>query len=243
MEDARNMGATALFGDKYGDVVRVIKVADYSTELCGGTHVKNTGNIGLFKIVTETGIAAGTRRIEAITGMNALAYLNSLENKINETAEILKTDADNLVDRAQKNMEELRGFAKENERLNSKLASIEVDSIIENPKKIKDVNLIIKSFKNKETEVLREMIDKAKDKLKSCVVVFGADNGNAVFVAGVTKDLIDRGIKAGDIVKEVSKAAGGNGGGRPDFAQAGGKDGTLAAEALLVAEKLIESKI
>ncbi|BDU50782.1 alanine--tRNA ligase [Haliovirga abyssi] len=243
IDEAKKMGAMALFGDKYGDVVRVVKISDFSIELCGGTHVNSTGEIGLFKIVTETGIAAGTRRIEAITGLNSLEYLTKLEDRTEDLAEILKVDKDKLEEKANKLLDENRELKKNISELNSKLASIEADKFLENPEMINGINVIIKAFKGQNPQNLRKMADKAKDKLKSCVVVFGTNNGKAIFLVSVTKDLIEKGIKAGDIVREVAKIAEGNGGGRPDFAQAGGKAGNKVQEALNFAKKLLEEKL
>lgn len=243
MDEAKAMGATALFGDKYGDIVRVVEVEKFSTELCGGTHVSNTGEIGLFKIVTETGIAAGTRRIEAITGLNSLKYIYSLENRINDTAEILKCDGEMLKEKAAKTVEELKKAEKEAEKLAAKLTGYELQAVYDSVVEIKGIKVLVKAFDNKDVNALRDMIDRAKDKLKSCVVLFGANNGNAIFLAGVTKDLTEKGLKAGDLVKEAAAIAGGNGGGRPDFAQAGGKDGSKTAEACAHVLKFLESKI
>lgn len=243
MEEAKAMGATALFGDKYGDVVRVVEVEGFSIELCGGTHVGDTGEIGLFKIVTETGIAAGTRRIEAITGLNSLKYVYNLENSIKDTAEILKTDSENIKEKAAKTVEDLKKTEKEVEKLSQKLTGFELQSLYDSVTEINGVKVLAQAFENKDINTLRDMIDRTKDKLKSCVVIFGSDNGNAVFLAGVTKDLIDKGIKAGDLVKEAASVAGGNGGGRPEFAQAGGKDGKKVNEAIEHTVKYLGSKL
>ncbi len=241
-DEAKAKGAMALFGDKYGDVVRVVDVPEFSVELCGGTHVAFTGEIGLFKIVSEAGIAAGTRRIEAVTGMNSYLYMNSLIEKIEKTAQVLKTDSEHLVERAVKLAEESKEDKKEIENLKSKLAANESAEILKEIKEINGVKILVKSFKNRTAEELREMIDKIKDKMQSGVVVFGSDNGNAVFAVGVTKDITSK-VKAGEIVKEMAKIADGNGGGRPDFAQAGGKDGTKVAEAVRFVEELLKGKI
>jgi alanyl-tRNA synthetase len=242
IEEAKTKGAQALFGDKYGDIVRVVEVGDYSMELCGGTHVDNTGEIGLFNIVAEQGIAAGTRRIEATTGYGTYKTVIEMENELDEIADVLKTDVKGLGKKVQKLLQEFKDVQKELERANSKLATFEAGSLFDNAIEINGIKVILKSFENKEADSLREIVDKAKDKLKSCVVVLGTNNDKAVFAVGVTKDLTDK-VKAGDLVKELAKVTGGNGGGRPDFAQAGGKEGKLVPEALDLAKKILEEKL
>lgn len=233
MEEAKEKGATMLFGDKYGDKVRVVDVPGFSMELCGGTHVERTGEIGLFNILTETGIAAGVRRIEATTGFTSYKVVNQMEEGIIELSKVLKADASHgqLITKATKVMEELKGAQKEIEALKAKLAGFEANSLFENVEDVNGVKVLVKAFKGKEAGSLRDIVDKAKDKLQSCVVILGTDNEKAVFAVGVTKDLIGK-VKAGDLVREIATIAGGKGGGRPDFAQAGGKDGSKVEEAL-----------
>lgn len=243
IDKAKEKGAMALFGDKYGDVVRVIEVPGYSIELCGGTHVDRTGEIGLFKIISEAGIAAGTRRLEAVTGFTSFEYTAEIAKNLAKVMEILKTDYDHVVEKSEKLMENIKEIQKENDSLKSKLASMESDKFLSNPEIINGINVIIKDFKDKDADFLRTVVDKAKDKLNSCIVVLGSENENALFVVGVTKDLVQKGFKAGDIVKEAAKIAGGNGGGRPDFAQAGGKQGDKVKEALKHIEKMLRENI
>jgi len=233
MEEAKDKGATMLFGDKYGDKVRVVDVPGFSMELCGGIHVERTGEIGLFNILTETGIAAGVRRIEATTGFTSYKVVDQMEEGIIELSKVLKSDPSHgqLITKATKVMEDLKGAQKEIEALKAKLAGFEANSLFENIEDINGVKVLVKAFKGKEAGSLRDIVDKAKDKLESCVVILGTDNDKAVFAVGVTKDLIGR-VKAGDLVREIATIAGGKGGGRPDFAQAGGKDGNKVEEAL-----------
>ena len=231
MDEAKKTGAMALFGDKYESVVRVVSFGDFSTELCGGIHVSNVSQIGLFKIVSETGVAAGVRRIEAKTGFHAYEVVKEMERTIKNVADSLKTDVNKVEEKAEKNAEDLRAALKEIEELKSKIAGFEAGNLFEQAEEINGVKVLVKGFENKESDSLREIVDKAKDKLGSCIVVLGANNGKAIFTVGVTKDLTSK-IKAGEIVKELAVIAGGNGGGRPDFAQAGGKDTTKVAEAL-----------
>ncbi len=244
MEEAKEKGATMLFGDKYGDKVRVVDVPGFSTELCGGTHVERTGEIGLFNILTETGIAAGVRRIEATTGFTSYKVVNEMEDRLIDIAKTLKTDTStgHILTKATKVMEELKAAHKEIEALKEKLAGYEANSLFENVEEIAGVKVLIKGFKGKEAGSLRDIVDKAKDKLGSCIVILGTDNDKAVFAVGVTKDLIGK-VKAGDLVREVAIVAGGKGGGRPDFAQAGGKDGAKVNEALAHGKKLIEEAL
>lgn len=242
INEAKNKGAMALFGDKYGDIVRVVDLDGYSTELCGGTHVERTGEIGLFNILHESGIAAGVRRIEATTGYTSFEVVNEMEKVLFNVADMIKTDPRKIEEKLKKLLEDHKETIKELEKVKSKLASFEADSLFDDVEEINGVKILVKAFKDKEAGSLREIVDKAKDKLGSCIVVLGTDNGKAVFAVGVTKDLIGK-VKAGDLVREVAKAAGGNGGGRPDFAQAGGKDGAKVIEALEVAKSVLNEKL
>ena len=242
MEEAKKTGAMALFGDKYESVVRVVSFGDFSTELCGGIHVSNVSQIGLFKIISETGVAAGVRRIEAKTGFHAYEAVKDMERTIKNVADSLKTDVSKVEEKAEKTSEDLRSALKEIEELKSKIAAFEAGNLFEQAEEINGVKVLVKGFKDKESDSLREIVDKAKDKLGSCIVVLGADNGKAIFTVGVTKDLTSK-IKAGDLVKELAVIAGGNGGGRPDFAQAGGKDGSKVMEALESVKKSIREKL
>ena len=228
---AKDRGAMALFSDKYGDTVRVVEIPGFSIELCGGTHVKSTGEIGLLNIESESGIASGVRRITAITGNNALSYVEELENKVEEIAYILKSDTGNIIEILKKQIDEIKELDKMNSNLQTRLIKYEIDEMLADIKEIKGIKVLIKSYKNKEVEELKEIVDRVKEKMKSIVVLLGTDNGKAIFVSGVTKDLIGK-IKAGDLVKYAAIVTDGNGGGRPDFAQSGGKDGSRVSEAL-----------
>lgn len=243
IDKAKEKGAMALFGDKYGDIVRVVSQEDYSTELCGGIHVERTGEIGLFNILTEQGIASGVRRIEATTGFTSFKVVNQMENLLLELGDKLKSEIPNLPIKVDKLLADLKETQKELDRANSKLATYEANSLFDNLIEINGIKVLLASFKNKEVGSLREIVDKAKDKLVSCVVVLGTNNdGQGNFAVGVTKDLIAK-IKAGDLVKEIAIFAGGNGGGRPDFAQAGAKEGEKVVEALKLAEKILREKL
>lgn len=242
MEEAKKKGAIALFGDKYGDEVRVVSVGDYSIELCGGTHIENISKIGLFKIVSESGVAAGVRRIEAQTSYKAYLTAKDIEKSLKTISKTLKTDVSKVEERAEKVMEEIKELTKDLDIAKAKLASFEAASLFSEVEEINGVKVLVKSFKDKEADSLREIIDKAKDQLKSCVIALGTDNGKAVFAIGVTKDLIGK-VKAGDLVKEAAKIADGNGGGRPDFAQAGGKDGSKVVSGLEKVKEILKSNL
>ena len=231
MDEAKKEGAMALFGDKYGDVVRVVKEDDFSIELCGGTHIDNIAKIGLFKIESESGIAAGVRRIEAVTGLGAYELVKKMERTLKEIAKTVKSDEANVVERVEKMTETLRENSKEIETLKAKITNYEAGSLNAAAEEINGVKVVIKTFKDKTAEELRQMVDSLKDKLGSCVVVLASGEDKAVFAVGVTKDLIGK-VKAGNLVKEAAQIAGGNGGGRPDFAQAGGKDASKIEEAV-----------
>ena len=243
IEDAKKRGAMALFSDKYGDVVRVVEIDGYSIELCGGAHVKSTGEIGLFNIESESGIASGTRRITATTGHASLKYVNKLEEKLSKVAGMLKTDGKNVVDVVEKYIAEAKNIVKEYEQLQTKLVKYEINELLENVDEINGVKVLKAAFANKDVNELKEIVDRGKEKLQSGIIILGTNNdGIAIFVVGVTKDLISK-VKAGEIVKVAAQVAGGNGGGRPDFAQAGGKDGNAVKEAVDKAFEFVNEKL
>jgi alanine--tRNA ligase len=243
IEDAKKRGAMALFSDKYGDVVRVVEIDGYSIELCGGAHVKSTGEIGLFNIESESGIASGTRRITATTGHKSLDYVNKLEEKLRKVAGMLKTDGKNVVDVVEKYIAEAKSIVKEYEQLQTKLVKYEINELLENVDEINGVKVLKAAFANKDVNELKEIVDRGKEKLQSGIIILGTNNGGkAIFVVGVTKDLISK-VKAGEIVKVAAQVAGGKGGGRPDFAQAGGKDGNAVKEAVDKAFEFVNEKL
>ena len=243
IEDAKKRGAMALFSDKYGDVVRVVEIDGYSIELCGGAHVKSTGEIGLFNIESESGIASGTRRITATTGHKSLDYVNKLEEKLRKVAGMLKTDGKNVVDVVEKYIAEAKSIVKEYEQLQTKLVKYEINELLENVDEINGVKVLKAAFANKDVNELKEIVDRGKEKLQSGIIILGTNNGGkAIFVVGVTKDLISK-VKAGEIVKVAAQVAGGNGGGRPNFAQAGGKDGNAVKEAVDKAFEFVNEKL
>ncbi|MBH0174776.1 alanine--tRNA ligase [Fictibacillus sp. 23RED33] len=240
--EAKAMGAMALFGEKYGETVRVVKVGDYSLELCGGCHVNNTSEIGLFKIVSESGIGAGTRRIEAVTGENAYRLMNGQVQLLKDTAAKLKTNLKDVPQRIDALNEQIRELQKEKESLAAKIGNMEAGSLVDEVQTINGVFVIAKKVNGMDMNGLRSIVDDLKNKLQSGVVILGAENGGKVnIVAGVTKDLVTKGYHAGNLVKEVAVRCGGGGGGRPDMAQAGGKDPEKLQEGIDSAVELIKT--
>jgi alanyl-tRNA synthetase len=243
IDEARQMGAIALFGEKYGEVVRVVKAGDFSIELCGGTHVSNTASIGMFKIVSEGGVAAGVRRIEAVTGKGALKYLENLETTLKDVAAALKSTVKDVVKRAETLMAEVKEKDKEIENLKSKMAAGVVDEIVNSAKDVKGVK-VATAVVDLDVDGLRNLGDRLRDKLgKSVVVLCSLKDNKVTFISMASKDAVSSGAHAGNIIKEVAKITGGGGGGRPDMAQAGGKDKTKVNEALEVVYGLVEGMI
>lgn len=232
IEQAKNKGAMALFGEKYDDIVRVLTMGDFSIELCGGTHVDRTGDIGLFKIVSESSIASGVRRIEATTGQMAIELMHSDDRRLSEVMSLLKSDKANIVSRLSQLIEQSKGLEKTIEQLKSQQASQESAQLINQADVINGRKLLVARVDGVEAKVLREMIDDLKNQLKSAVIVLATVNSDKISLAvGVTKDLIEQ-IKAGTFVALLAEKVGGKGGGRPDFAQAGGSDVAALNDAL-----------
>ena len=245
IEEAKKLGAMALFGEKYGNVVRVVSVDDFSREFCGGTHVDNTGKIGLFKIVSESSVAAGVRRIEAVTGMNALHYMNGKLEELNAVAAAMKAgSAAGLVQRAEQMTAELKEKDRVIESLNAKLADMQINGLFEGAKMVNGVRVITALFSATEPNALRTMCDKVRENAPNMVAVLAATHdGKANIAVTVGKNALEKGLNAGKIVREVAKVAGGNGGGKPDFAMAGAKDLTKLDEALAAAEGIVAEMV
>lgn len=221
IEDARKTGAMMLFGEKYGDEVRVLDIGT-SRELCGGTHVKRTGDIGLFKIVAESGVAAGIRRLEAVTGENALAYIQERESQLQQVADAVKVQPQEAATRIAQILDNVKHLERELGRLKSKLASSQGDDLAGQAREVKGAKVLAICLDDADSRTLREALDKFKNKLQSCVVVLGAiEDGRVKLIAGVTSDLATK-VKAGELVNFVAQQVGGKGGGRADMAQAGG---------------------
>lgn len=240
IDDAMKEGATALFDEKYGDMVRIVSIGDYSKEFCGGTHVKNIGQIGLFKILSESGIASGVRRIEAITGQGVLRKLNDDEDVINRTAGVLKTNKDNMIDRAASISEEVKNLKKEIEELKKAEMSKSLGSIMDEAKEINGIKLITKQFDDFNINDLRALSDEIKSGNSGVAMVLAAVSGGKVtFLVSLTDDVVEKGYHAGKMIKEIAAAAGGGGGGKADMAQAGAKDPGKIADAFAKAETLL----
>ena len=247
IEEAKKTGAMALFGEKYGDVVRVVKAGDFSTELCGGTHVSNTGKLGLFKIITETSVAAGVRRIEAVTGTGVLEYIDSLNMRIAGTAAALKVSNPADVEKKAISLaNELKEKDKEIEALTAQLTEMRSGSLFDGAVEVGSLKVIAANAGEVTVDELRQLSDKAKSEGDNVVAVFGAVNkekGSANFAACCAPEAVKCGVKAGDVVRAVAKLAGGNGGGKPDFAMAGAKDIDKVDEAIAAVADIVKSLI
>ncbi|WP_302575282.1 alanine--tRNA ligase [uncultured Acidaminococcus sp.] len=244
LEKAKEMGAMALFGEKYGKIVRVVNVPGYSMELCGGVHVSNTSHIGLFKILSESSVGAGVRRIEAVTGRGALAYTRELENLIGEASAAVKGRPNNLVTRINALQEDLRAEKHRADEMEKKLVAAQAASVTADAKEVKGVPFLAQEVKVQDVDALRKMGDTLRDKTGGVVVLaapMSADKVNILVMA--SKEAVQKGIHAGKIAKGVAQAMGGNGGGRPDMAQAGGKDASKVQAGLAKALELVEGQL
>ncbi len=247
LDQAINEGATALFGEKYEGIVRTISIGDdqpLSYELCGGTHVEETSDIGLFLITYEGSIAAGIRRIEAVTGRGALAAAQALRAREEQAASLLETIRENVPQRVLRLLEELRAAHKEIDQLNRKLARESFEALLDAVQEINDVPFLAAQVEAPEMDTMREMADWFRDKRGDSIIVLGAViDGKPRFIAATTKALTRRGVHAGQLVKQVAQVVGGGGGGRPDMAQAGGQDAEKIEEALAQAQKAAEAML
>lgn len=224
IDEAKEKGAMALFGEKYDDEVRVVAIGDYSIELCGGTHVERAGDIGLFKIVSESGIAAGVRRIEAFTGADAVAYVSEQEQQLNDVAALVKGDSASVLEKVTALFEKSKALEKQLAQLNDKLASAAGASLLDLATEVNGIKLLVANVEGTESKALRGMVDELKNKMGTGVIALGVANGDKVsLIAGVTKDLTAK-VKAGELVNHMAGQVGGKGGGRPDMAQAGGTE-------------------
>jgi alanyl-tRNA synthetase len=243
LDDAKQVGAMALFGEKYDDQVRVLRMGGFSTELCGGTHVKAVGDIGLLKIVSETGIASGVRRIEAVTGALALQWVEQAEARLQHIATLVKSGQDDMEEKIQALVEKSRQQEKEIDRLKAKLASAAGSDLAGQALEIADTKVLAANLEGADVKALRETLDQLKNKLGSAIVVLSAVQGGKVsLVAGVTGDRTDK-VKAGDLVKMVAEQIGGKGGGRPDMAQAGGSNPDSLPKALASVERWVRERL
>lgn len=244
IDEARKQGAMALFGEKYGSVVRMVSMGDFSVELCGGTHLKNTAEIGTFKIISETGVASGVRRIEAVTGRGALLYYQNLESSLNTVAQLVKAKKSEIVKKVDVLLQENKMLQKENEKLKAQLSNTKVNDILNNVEKIGCCNVLTYEVENLDMNALRNMGDSFKDKLENCVIVLASKyEGKVNLIAMASKEAVEAGIHCGNIIAQSVKAVNGGGGGKPNMAQAGGKDPSKINEALNIAKQVILAQI
>lgn len=240
-DEAKEGGAVGLFDEKYGDKVRVVSVGDFSKELCGGTHVSNSGQIGVFKITSESSVGAGMRRIEAITGNELLRPLTRAENMLTTLGGMFKSNPDMIVQKIETILEDFKNTKKELESVKKEMISDSLDSIIDDATEINDIKLVRKTFDDLEVDDLRDLCDQIKAEINSVVIVLASTMGGKVtFVVSVSDDLIKKGYSAGKLIKEIAKAAGGGGGGKPDMAQAGAKDPSKVEDGMKLAESLLQ---
>ncbi|MFJ3458405.1 alanine--tRNA ligase [Scandinavium goeteborgense] len=243
LEDAKAKGAMALFGEKYDERVRVLSMGDFSTELCGGTHAKRTGDIGLFRITSESGTAAGVRRIEAVTGEGAIAILHSQSDVLNDVAHLVKGDSHNLTEKVRSVLERTRQLEKELQQLKEQAAAQESANLSSKAEEINGVKLLVSELTGVEPKMLRTMVDDLKNQLGSTIVVLATVADDKVsLIAGVSKDVTDR-VKAGELIGMVAQQVGGKGGGRPDMAQAGGTDAAALPAALASVKGWVSAKL
>ncbi len=243
VEEAKKTGAMALFGEKYGETVRVVEMGE-SKEFCGGTHVRDTGVISAFKIVSESGVAAGVRRIEALTGSNVLAYYAEMEERLNRAAKVLKTTPADIVEKCQHVMADIKALHSENESLKSKAAKEALGDVMDNVTEVKGVKLLAASVADVDMNGLRDLGDQLKEKLGEGVVMLAsAKDGKVNLVAMATDGALKKGAHAGNLIKGVAGLVGGGGGGRPNMAQAGGKNPDGIPEAIAEAAKVLEGQI
>ncbi|ENE0628265.1 alanine--tRNA ligase [Klebsiella pneumoniae] len=243
IDAARASGAMALFGEKYDDRVRVLRMGDFSTELCGGTHAARTGDIGLFRITSESGTAAGVRRIEAVTGEGAMAILHAQSDQLNDIAQLLKGDSHNLGEKVRAALERTRQLEKELQQLKEQAAAQESANLSSKAEEINGVKLLVSELTGVEPKMLRTMVDDLKNQLGSTIVVLATvADGKVSLIAGVSKDVTDR-VKAGELVGMVAQQVGGKGGGRPDMAQAGGTDASALPAALASVKGWVRAKL
>jgi len=242
-EDAVKAGAMALFGEKYGDEVRVLKIGEFSTELCGGTHVQRAGDIGLFKIISETGVAAGVRRIEAVTGANALDWIASRDKALAIIAGLLKSAPDKAPEKLKQLLDLTRQLEKQLEKLQAQMASSAGNDLASQAVDVSGIKVLAVKLEQADPKSLRDLADQLKNKLGSAAIVLAVVEGDKVsLVAAVTKDKMDK-IKAGDLVNLVAQQVGGKGGGRPDMAMAGGNNPAGLAAALAQVPEWVKARL
>ena len=244
IDEAKKLGAMALFGEKYGDVVRVVSMSDFSVELCGGTHVGNTGQISAFKIISESGVAAGVRRIEALTGAGLMAYYAKEEKELQEAAKLLKATPEEVPAKISALQSELKALQKENDKLKAKIAKDAAGDVTSEAEDVNGIKILAKQFTDVDMNGMRDLGDDTKNKLGEAFILFACEaNGKANLIAMATDGAIKKGAHAGNLIKEVAAVVGGGGGGRPNMAQAGGKNPAAIPEALEKAVEIMKGQL
>ena len=244
LEEAKKTGAMALFGEKYGETVRVVQMGEFSSELCGGTHVNNTSNISAFKIVSESGVAAGVRRIEALTGAGLIAHFNQVEETLKQAATLLKAAPSDVASRIAALQDEIKTLSKENDKLKAKIAKAAAGDVTKEAEEIGGIKVLIKALSGVDMNGMRDLGDEAKQKLGEAVILYATENdGKVNLMATATEGAIKKGAHAGNLIKEIASLVGGGGGGRPNMAQAGGKNPAGIPDALQKAKEVIISQI
>jgi alanyl-tRNA synthetase len=242
-QEALESGALALFGEKYSDTVRMVTIDHISRELCGGTHTQRTGNIGILKLISESSVAAGIRRIEALTGEGAVTHIKEEENRLSELSRLLKASPEEVVAKTSKLIDENKSLQKEVEALKQTMVTSSTDNVLDQAREVKGITVIATRIEAENPKTLREYADRIKDQLKSGVIIVGGVSAEKAFlVVVVTKDLTST-LNAGKIIQEVARGIGGSGGGRPDMAQAGGKEKDKLEETLAGAYRIIEAML
>jgi alanyl-tRNA synthetase len=242
-DDAIRQGALAFFGDKYGDRVRVVKIGDFSTELCGGTHVHRSGEIGIFKLHFEGGVAAGVRRVEAVTGEGALDLIRGYEQRLREIGDLIRGSADDAVDKIKKLLERQKELEREIEKMRGQAQRDQIPELLSKKEPIDGTDFLITRVDGLDPKQLREISDQLKAKMGSGFIFLASALENSVTLVGSVSPDLTRRFHAGNIIKEVAPIVGGGGGGRPDFAQAGGKDPSKTDDALARVRELVKAAI
>ncbi|MCM1244274.1 MAG: alanine--tRNA ligase [Roseburia sp.] len=244
LDEAKKTGAMALFGEKYGEKVRVVQMGEFSSELCGGTHVENTKNISAFKIISESGVAAGVRRIEALTGAGLIAHFTQVEKQMQEAAKVLKTNPAEVVKKITSMQEELKALSRENEKLKAKMAKAAAGDVLSGAEELAGIKVLIRQLPDVDMNGMRELGDEAKQKLGEAVIVFATEkDGKVNLMATATDGAIAKGAHAGNLIREIASVVGGGGGGRPNMAQAGGKNPAGIPEALKKAREVLNGQL
>jgi alanyl-tRNA synthetase len=243
LDEAKKSGAVAMFGEKYGETVRVVTVHPQSTELCGGTHVRRSGDIGLFKIISESGIASGVRRVTAVTGMGALQYVRETERELRKAADVLKTSPKELVKRVEATQKRVKELEKKVEEVAVKAQTASSKDLLDQARDVNGLKVLATRVDPADDKVFRGLADQLRDRIRSGVVAIGGEkDGKALILVAATKDVVAKGISAGDLVREMAKEVGGKGGGKADMAQAGGPDASKLGVALDKLYELVKSR-